>query len=454
MPERRARRRAAAPGPSAPRASRLCVAISAERPVSRTRSISASKTRSEVAGSRLPVGSSASSSAARWPAPGRRPRAAARRPTARAGRWSGAALDADRSRRSRARASASARGDAVGELRQDDVLQRRELGQQVVELVDEAHVARRAAVRAAVAEAGHVGARRARDAPRVGRVQQARDMQQRRLARARGGDQRHHLARAPAQRRRRAAPPPRWACRGCRPWRRRREQAQRCSLIAQRLDRVHPRGAAGREEVTTKDRTSDSATAESTSPGSQLGRQAVDAPDRRVPDAAARDLVHERRRSGRCRSRTGSRGARPRSVPDHADQRAAEEEDPQDRALGQAHRAQDADVAALVLHQHDEARDDVHRRRSARGRDRITNITLSSTVSAAGTRPRRPSRSRRSARGPGGVQDRRGRCVVDRVGVVDHDLDLVGDALAVEEALRLGEAACRRGCGRCRSARR
>ena len=44
---------------------------------------------------------------------------------------------------------------------------------------------------------------------------------------------------------------------------------------------------------------------------------------------------------------------------DHADRGAAEQEDAQDRAAARAHGAQDGDVAALVLHQHDQAGDDV-----------------------------------------------------------------------------------------------
>jgi hypothetical protein len=101
----------------------------------------------------------------------------------------------------RARASACAPRHAVGQLRQHDVLQRGELGQQVVELIDEPHLARRAAVRAASPS---------RSCPRPSittrphrRIQQPGDMQQRRFARPRGRHQRHHLA--PRQRQRGAA---------------------------------------------------------------------------------------------------------------------------------------------------------------------------------------------------------------------------------------------------------
>ena len=85
--------------------------------------------------------------------------------------------------------------------------------------------------------------------------------------------------------------------------------------------------------------------------------------------------------------------------------------------------------------------------------DRITNITLSSMLSAA--------QEAAGAVAPGPEQralvagsQQGGRQILDTVGVGDHHLDLVGHALAVEVALRLGEGHVDAGAGRCPSARR
>jgi len=102
--------------------SRLWVAISAARPVRRTRSSSVSITLSPVAWSRLPVGSSASrisgSLASARPVPGARAKADA----------------VEQFRRLAARAAAR---DARDHLRQHDVFERRKFRQQVMKLVDE-----------------------------------------------------------------------------------------------------------------------------------------------------------------------------------------------------------------------------------------------------------------------------------------------------------------------------
>ena len=92
----------------------------------------------------------------------------------------------------RPRARLGAR-QAADHLRQDDVLERRELRQQVMELIDEADLGapqRRALV------VGHCRGRRAADMhlARVRRLQQAGQMQQRRLSGAGRRDQRHRLA--------------------------------------------------------------------------------------------------------------------------------------------------------------------------------------------------------------------------------------------------------------------
>ena len=81
-----------------------------------------------MATSRLPVGSSASSNAAGWPARGRSRRAAARRPTAcRADARARCAKPEVRQQRRRPRSRLS-RATAGDHLRQHDVLQRREFG--------------------------------------------------------------------------------------------------------------------------------------------------------------------------------------------------------------------------------------------------------------------------------------------------------------------------------------
>ena len=102
------------------------------------------KTSRRYAGSRLPVGSSARMSAGRWPARGRWRRAAARRRTARPGGGSGGrqAQAVEQVRGAPARGAARHAGH---QLRQHRRSRARRIGQQVVELVDEADAARGAA---------------------------------------------------------------------------------------------------------------------------------------------------------------------------------------------------------------------------------------------------------------------------------------------------------------------
>ena len=62
---------------------------------------------------------------------------------------------------------------------------------------------------------------------------------------------------------------------------------------------------------------------------------------------------------------------------DHADRSAGDQEHPHDRALRGAHGAQDRDIAALVLHQHDQAGDDVQRRdQDDQGQDQEHHVAL------------------------------------------------------------------------------
>ena len=78
-------------------------------------------------------------------------------------------------------------------LRQHDVLERRELGQQVVVLVDEAET-RASQGRALAVAAPAAGRAGDNHLPRIRAFEQAGDVQERRLARARGADQGHDLA--------------------------------------------------------------------------------------------------------------------------------------------------------------------------------------------------------------------------------------------------------------------
>ena len=176
-----------------PASSGLWVAISAARPVFRTTSSSIAKTRPEVSVSRLPVGSSASSSAR---AVGQRPRDGDPLLLA-AGKLGRPVVEPVReTHRAEERARPLGCGGAIGAggtLRQRHVLQRGELGQEVVELIDEADgVAAEPGTRA-VAEAGG----RLADQPEraVARhVEKPGNMQERGLAGAGGRHQRHHLA--------------------------------------------------------------------------------------------------------------------------------------------------------------------------------------------------------------------------------------------------------------------
>ena len=120
--------------------SMLCVAISAASPEARTSCISASKTRARrCAGRGCRSARRPAARAARWRPRGRWRRAAARRPRVPPGGASRRSLEPEIGQQlaSRARALRALR-QAADHLRHHHVLQRRELRQQVVELVDEA----------------------------------------------------------------------------------------------------------------------------------------------------------------------------------------------------------------------------------------------------------------------------------------------------------------------------
>ena len=137
--------------------------------------------------------------------------------------------------------------DAGDHLRHDDVLERGEFGQQVMELVDETKL--RAAHLGALA-VRHLSARATveDDVAAVGPLQKAGDVEERRLAGARRADQRDELARP--QRRRGAAQDGSFspACSKVRTTAR----SSSASLIPERLDRIEarraPGGIDGREE--------------------------------------------------------------------------------------------------------------------------------------------------------------------------------------------------------------
>ena len=181
----------------------LCVAISADIPVPRTRSISAPNTRSEVAGSRFP-GRLVGQQQAR--AVGQRP--AERHPLLLSPRHGGRSvvgpLGHPDPRQQLPRPRLGLRDcDPVGPLRNDHVFQRRKLGQQMVELVDETDLLPPCLGPGTVPKAGHVPPFQ-HHPPGIGGVQQPRDVQQRRFPRARRCHQRHDLAlghrqRCPAQ---------------------------------------------------------------------------------------------------------------------------------------------------------------------------------------------------------------------------------------------------------------
>jgi hypothetical protein len=111
----------------------------------------------------------------------------------------GARGEADAPQKLRRPRPCRAGGDAFRQLRQDHVLERGEFGQEMVELVDEAHDAPPRLGPAAVALARHVIARE-HHAPRVGGVEKPCYVEERRLPRPGRRDERHRLARRDADR--------------------------------------------------------------------------------------------------------------------------------------------------------------------------------------------------------------------------------------------------------------
>ena len=208
--------------------------------------------------------------------------------------------------------------------------------------------------------------------PAVRRLEQAGDVQQRRLARARRPDQRHRLARievgvAPLQHRDLAVALAEDAVHIA--------QLQHgagggvlhvASLVAQRFDGIEPRGAPGGIEGGQHRQHQRHEDDDRGRLHVDVGRQPGQVVDLGVEQAACWSA---RPRTGGSR-RSASRTAMPSSAAgqraDHADAGARDQEHAHDGALGGAHGAQDADLAALVLHQHDQAGDDVEGRHHAR----------------------------------------------------------------------------------------
>ena len=326
----------------------LCVAISAARPVVRTSFDQCrERRRRRCAGrgcrsARRPAGSRGSLASARTIAT-----RCCSPPDSRAGRC------VERARRARPIAAARPRGPlasprahAGDHLRQHDVLERRELRQQVMELVDEAEMSRAAAPcarrrRMPVAGAGRRAARRRHRRAPAGRRHAAASTCRRRT----GRPARRSRPRLDRQGRRRAATSSGAVGLFEAPDDPRQLERSAASLIAQRLDRIEARGAPGRiDRREERQRQRHQRRPTTTSVGSTLAGSARGS--------------RSRRRTACCRSgpaatagsvsmfavnSTPSREAEQRA--DDADAGAGQEEDAQDRAARRAHRAQDGDVA-------------------------------------------------------------------------------------------------------------
>ena len=153
----------------------------------------ASNTTPEVPTSRLPVGSSARSTRGALAKARARATRCCSPPESLPGRWPSAGGQAERAEEVAAAGFGGAAGFAGDHLGEDDVLQRGELAQQMVELVDEADGvaadggARRVGEGAGVAAVDQDGAG-------VGAFQQAGEVQQGGFAGAGGGDEGDDLA--------------------------------------------------------------------------------------------------------------------------------------------------------------------------------------------------------------------------------------------------------------------
>src|SRR5262249_53689480 len=122
---------------------------------------------------------------------------------------------------------------------------------------------------------------------------------------------------------------------------------------------------------------------------------------------------------------------------DHADRGAGHHEYPHDRALGHAHGAQNADIATLVLHQHDQAGGNVERRHDHDDRqdeEHYVALDLQRIEEGGVTLPPVDQKDRPA----GGLGDELA-VGVDLIGIVDIDLDGGHIAGAVEIGLRLRE---------------
>ena len=106
----------------------------------------------------------------------------------------------------------------------------------------------------------------------------------------------------------------------------------------------------------------------------------------------------------------------------NADRRAGHEEDPLDGAARRAHGAQDGDVVALVLHQHDKARNDVERRdQDDHGQDQEHDVALDRERAEESLVALLPGLNCEA--GTGGVAAAPSVMSSIAIGIVDHDLD-------------------------------
>ncbi len=152
--------------------------------------------------------------------------------------------------------------NTIGQLRQHNVFQGRKLWQQVMELIDEPHIRppRRGSV--PVGKAGHVLTTMPH-LPCIRRIQKPRDVQQALTFPPRSGPPKPPPRPAPPSASRRAAPPPRMVCPGYRPSRSRPASAHHSYRNAS-TGFIRAARRAG-ISVMTNDKNSESPTADSTS---------------------------------------------------------------------------------------------------------------------------------------------------------------------------------------------
>ena len=346
-------------GASAPwrRASRsLCVATTSVEPLLRVQleqQLAAPARRWPGRGSRWARRRAAAAAAASRPA--RPPPAAARRPTARPGRWSQPRRRARRARAAPRRAPrTAARRLARDQRRQHDVLERGEVGRAGDGTGRRTRPRGCGSAASSASERGEdVDAVEAARWPPVGGSRHAEEMQQRALADARLADDRDALARA----RRRGRDP--------RSTSHHRRAVDVALLEAPRLhERRHPRRHAAATHTgsprpepgsrpagpATAPRRTQMAIETSATTRKFIG---ID-PHRAAWSPGRRPSAARRTGSARGASSRRARGRCPRIVPATPITAPFRTKMRPIAALGRAHRLEDRDVAALLLHHHGE----------------------------------------------------------------------------------------------------